>query len=63
MSGLFHPIMENGSKVEPGMVLGLVSDPYGSHVMQVRATFVGNIICVNTSPVVNQGDALFHMAH
>ena len=29
---------------------------------QVRATHGGYIICVNTSPVVNQGDALFHLA-
>jgi len=47
--------------VEKGMVLGLVSDPYGEVVRQVRATFPGHIICVNTAPVVNQGDALFHL--
>lgn len=61
MAGLFHPVVENGSKVEMGMVMGLVSDPYGDQVQQVRAKFSGNIICVNTSPVVNQGDALFHI--
>lgn len=61
MAGLFHPVVENGSKVEVGMVMGLVSDPYGEMVKQVRATFAGNIICVNISPVVNQGDALFHI--
>jgi len=42
-------------------VLGLVSDPYGDTAKQVRATFSGHMICVNTSPVVNQGDALFHV--
>lgn len=61
MAGLFHPVMENGSKLDKGMVLGLVSDPYGESVRQVRAPFGGHIICVNTSPVVNQGDALFHL--
>jgi predicted deacylase len=61
IAGLFHPIMENGTKVEKGMVLGLVSDPYGDTAKQVRATFSGHMICVNTSPVVNQGDALFHV--
>jgi predicted deacylase len=53
--------MENGSKVDKGMVLGLVSDPYGESVRQVRAPLEGHIICVNTSPVVNHGDALFHL--
>ena len=61
MAGLFHPVVENGSRVEVGMVMGLVSDPYGEMVTQVRATFAGNLICVNISPVVNQGDALFHI--
>jgi uncharacterized protein len=61
MAGLFHPVMENGSRVEKGMVLGLVSDPYGDMVKQVRCTLAGHILCVNTSPVVNQGDALIHV--
>lgn len=61
LSGLFHPMMENGARVEKGMVLGLISDPYGELVQQVRATFSGHILCVNTAPVVNQGDALFHL--
>jgi predicted deacylase len=61
LSGLFHPMMENGSRVEKGMVLGLISDPYGEMIDQVRAGFAGHILCVNTTPVVNQGDALFHL--
>ena len=61
LSGIFQPMMENGSKVERGMVLGLISDPYGELVEQVRASFAGHILCVNTAPVVNQGDALFHL--
>jgi predicted deacylase len=61
MAGLFHPIMENGSELEKGMVLGLIADPYGDHSKQVKAPFGGHIICVNTAPVVNQGDALFHL--
>ncbi len=61
VAGLFHPMVENGSRVEHGMVLGFLSDPYGDSVVQMRATFPGHIICVNTAPVVNQGDALFHL--
>lgn len=60
-AGLFHPMMENGSKVQRDMVLGFVSDPYGDLVKPVKAPYSGYIICVNTAPVVNQGDALFHI--
>lgn len=61
VSGLFHPMTEGGSRVEKGMVLGLITDPYGDLVKQVHATFAGHVLCVNTAPVVNQGDALFHL--
>ena len=61
IAGMFHPVIENGSAVEQGTVLGLISDPYGEATRQVRAPFTGHVICVNTSPVVNQGDALFHL--
>jgi predicted deacylase len=62
-AGLFHPMMESGSKVDKDMVLGFVSDPYGEVVHQVRAPFAGHLLCVNTAPVVNQGDALFHIGY
>jgi uncharacterized protein len=61
MAGLFHPLMERGSAVEKGMVLGLVADPYGDQRKQVKAPLSGHIIGMNTAPVVNQGDALFHL--
>jgi predicted deacylase len=56
-------MMESGSKVDKDMVLGFVSDPYGEVVHQVRAPFAGHLLCVNTAPVVNQGDALFHIGY
>ncbi|MCB0793653.1 MAG: succinylglutamate desuccinylase/aspartoacylase family protein [Flavobacteriales bacterium] len=62
-SGLFHPMMENGSKVSQGMILGLITDPYGEMAKQVKAPFDGTLFCVNTAPVVNQGDALFHLGY
>ncbi len=60
-AGLFHPMMENGSAVNEGMILGFISDPYGEVVHHVKARSSGHIMCVNTAPVVNQGDALFHI--
>jgi predicted deacylase len=60
-SGLLDITTTNGSEVKKGDVLAYVNDPYGNSLNKVRAPFAGRILCVNTSPVVNQGDALFHI--
>ena len=60
-SGLLDIIVTNGAEVKKGDVLAYINDPYGKSLNKIRAPFNGQIICVNTSPVVNQGDALFHL--
>lgn len=60
-SGLLDTIVENGAEVKKGEVLAYVNDPYGKSLNKVRAPFNGQVLCVNTSPVVNQGDAMFHI--
>lgn len=60
-SGLLDIVAVNGAEVKKGEVLAYVNDPYGNSLNKVRAPFAGRILCVNTSPVVNQGDALFHI--
>ncbi len=62
MAGIFHPTAENGAHVVRGMVLGFITDPYGEQVRHVKSPMEGHILCVNTSPVVNHGDALMHIA-
>ena len=44
-----------------GQVLGSISDPYGDHEVTVKAQFDGFIIGQNRLPLVNKGDALFHI--
>lgn len=63
MAGIFHATAENGSHVARGMVLGFITDPYGEQVRHVKSPIEGYILCVNTSPVVNHGDALMHIAY
>ena len=63
MAGIFHATAENGSHVARGMVLGFITDPYGEQVRHVKSPIEGYLLCVNTSPVVNQGDALMHIAY
>lgn len=61
-SGLLHVKIDIGQWVEKKEVLAVITDPYGSfkHVMKARDS--GYIINVNQSPMVYQGDALFHIS-
>lgn len=61
MSGLFRSLVKNGSKVEKGEVIGLLTDPYGKLEKKVKSTMEGFIICVNEAPIVYKGDAIFHI--
>jgi predicted deacylase len=61
-SGMFKSSIKVGSKVEKGDVLGNITDPYGKFDFLVKASVSGYIINVNESPIVYQGDALFHFS-
>jgi uncharacterized protein len=61
-SGMFHLKAINGSVVKKHDLLGIITDPYGEFERKVIAPFDCHIICVNTAPVVNKGDALFHIS-
>ena len=45
-----------------GDVLGIISDPLGSTAQPVQAASNGIIIGQTNLPLVNEGDALFHIA-
>lgn len=60
-SGMFQAIVKNGSKVTKGEIIGIVTDPYGNFERKVKATSAGYVICLNESPVVYKGDAIFHI--
>lgn len=51
-----------GAHVRKGEVLGVVVNPLGSETVEVRADREGVIIGHTNHPLVNQGDALFHVA-
>lgn len=61
-SGLFKASITIGSYVKAEEVLGNITDPYGKFNHFVRATQSGYILNVNHSPIVYQGDALFHIS-
>ncbi len=51
-----------GQKVEVGDVLAHIYSPYSDFEVAVTATFSGIIIGRNNLPLINEGEALFHIA-
>ena len=62
LSGMFKASIAISTKVKKGDVLGNITDPYGKLNHFVKAETTGYIINVNESPIVYQGDALFHIS-
>nr|WP_244314017.1 succinylglutamate desuccinylase/aspartoacylase family protein [Roseibium denhamense] len=60
--GLLRPFKSTGDVVEPDMLLGIVSDPFGENEREVIASYGGLVIGRTNLPVVNEGDGLFHIA-
>jgi predicted deacylase len=61
-SGIFRGIIDSGETVRKGDILGYITDPFGEFSTPVKSSSSGLIICHNNMPVVNQGDALIHIA-
>lgn len=61
-SGIFNSLATNGAMVSKGDILGYIYDPYGEFEKPIKAPFSGYIFCINKSPVVNKGNALYHMS-
>ena len=60
-AGMFIPEIINGSEVQKGQELGMITDTYAKHRRRIKAPYDGHILCINHQAVVNQGDALFHI--
>lgn len=61
-SGILRSLRGLGEAVEPGDVLGYVSDPFGEAEVAVTASCGGLIMGRSTLPLAHEGDALFHIA-
>jgi len=51
-----------GSRVKTGSTLGTISDTFGQHSVKITSPTSGIIIGQTKLPLVNKGDALFHIA-
>lgn len=61
-SGMFRASVVINSKVKKGDVIGHITDPFGKFHHFVKSQNSGYIFNVNEAPIVNQGDALFHIS-
>lgn len=60
--GLLRIYRAEGDVVTKGDVLAAVSDPFGEEEREITAPFSGIIVGRAVMPIVNEGDALFHLA-
>jgi len=61
-SGIVRLIKPLGSWVKKNEVLGILADPFGAQEKQALAPFDGIVIGRTKLPLVNEGEALFHIA-
>ncbi|TRD22214.1 succinylglutamate desuccinylase/aspartoacylase family protein [Palleronia caenipelagi] len=61
-SGLLRLFRETGEEVRAGQTLGIVADPFGETEFEIPAPSDGLILGRATMPVVNEGDAIYHIA-
>jgi predicted deacylase len=61
-SGILRARAHLGVAVREGQTLGIVADPLGNDEMPVSAPHPGVVIGRTELPLVNEGDALFHIA-
>ena len=61
-SGMFKLLVENGTHVKKKDLLGVIQDPFGEFKKRIFAPFDCHIFCINKTPIVNKGEALFHIS-
>lgn len=62
-SGMLHDYNLIGSFVKKGTVIGKITDPFGKFEQKVKAPNNGYIINANHSPIVYEGDAIYHISN
>jgi uncharacterized protein len=61
-SGIFRTFAALGARVAKGEVLGALTSPYGDNSVELLSPVSGIVIGKSKLPLVNEGDALFHIA-
>ena len=61
-SGILRATVGLGCSVSKGQTLGTISDPFGIQEQSMKAEHPGILIGRTNLPLVNEGDAVFHIA-
>lgn len=62
VGGLLRVFKGVGEHADTGDVLGVISDPFGETEIEIHSAHSGVIVGRTLLPIVNEGDALFHIA-
>jgi uncharacterized protein len=60
--GILHSVRRAGDRVKEGEELGVITTAFGENPVPIAADEAGMIIGRTNLPIVNRGDALFHIA-
>ena len=60
--GIFRTHVALGDRVKQKTLLGVIAAPFGDQEQEIRSENDGIVIGRSTLPLVNEGDALFHIA-
>lgn len=61
--GLLSTKLEPGTLVSTGGILARIADPYTGELCEVRSPMDGVVVGLQLLPLVNEGDAIVHLAH
>ena len=61
MGGILRIYKSDGEFVQEGELLAAVADPFGEEERTIEAPFSGIIVGRAVMPIVNEGDAVFHL--
>jgi uncharacterized protein len=62
VSGIHVAKVQLGKAVKKGDILGEIANPFGDHKTTIRSHENGILIGMSNLPLINKGDALFHIA-
>ena len=61
-AGIFHLLVSLGDRVHKKQELGYITNAFGENRVSIRAKIEGVVISHIQNPLVNQGDAIIHIA-
>ncbi len=62
IDGILRPGVKLGQRVNKGQRLAVIADPFGEREAPVVSTATGIVIGTNNLPLVNEGEAIYHIA-